>query len=89
MSAFDREMTVAKLAGARARKKAATGKCEGRKSHIEVRPDVVALARKLRRKTKAGQMSLRGISAELAVHGHVNERGKPFNPASIGAMLAR
>ena len=42
-----------------------------------------------RRKPKGGQMSLRAISAELAARGHVNERGKPFNPNSIAAMLAR
>ena len=40
-----------------------------------------------RRKPKGGQMSLRAISAELAARGHVNERGKPFNPNSIAAML--
>ena len=34
-------------------------------------------------------MSLRAISAELAARGHVNERGKPFNPNSIAAMLGR
>jgi hypothetical protein len=50
----------------------------------------VALVKALRRrKPKGGQMSLRAISAELAVRGHVNERGQPFNPNSIAAMLAR
>ena len=42
--------------------KVATGKCGGRRSYFEVRPDVVALARQL----QAGGMSLRKISAELA-----------------------
>ena len=73
---------AARLAGARRRKRKATGqKVEGRKSHAEKRPEVVALAKALRRKKpKGGQMSLRAISAELAARGHVNERGKPFNP---------
>jgi hypothetical protein len=53
---------VAKLKAARDRKKTATGKCGGRRSYFEVRPDVVALARQL----QAGGMSLRKISAELA-----------------------
>jgi len=58
---------VAKLAAARKRMREAKGKCEGRKSYAELRPDVVALVKKLRRrKPKGGQMSLRAISGELA-----------------------
>ena len=90
---FEKASTVAKLAAARKRRREATGKCEGRKSHAELQPDVVALARRLRRrKPKGGQMSLRAISAELAAQGHVNERGRPYNPKSIaldaGAMMS-
>lgn len=85
---FEKASTVAKLAAARKRKREATGKCEGRKSHAELRPDTVELARKLRRKTKAGQMSLRAIAAELKEAGHVNERGRAYNPKSVAAMLA-
>jgi hypothetical protein len=50
----------------------ATGeKVEGRKSHAEARPDVVALAKRLaRKKPKGGALSLRAISAELAEQGH-------------------
>jgi DNA invertase Pin-like site-specific DNA recombinase len=86
---FDKTSLVAKLAGARRRKHLATGrKVEGRKSHAEERPEVVALAKALRRKKpKGGQMSLRAISAELAARGHLNEHGKPFNPNSIASML--
>ena len=86
---FDKTTTVAKLAAARKRKRLATGKCEGRKSHAEERPDAVALAKKLaRRKPKGGQLSLRAIAAELASQGYLNERGKPFNHKSIAVMLA-
>ena len=35
---FDKAMTVAKLRGARERKRRDTGKCEGRKSHAEFNP---------------------------------------------------
>ena len=87
---FDKASTVAKLAAARKRKREATGKCEGRKSLAELHPDAVALARRLRRRRpKGGQRSLREISAELGAAGHVNERGKPYNPKSIAAMLMR
>ena len=90
ISEFEKASTVAKLAGARRRKRIATGqKVEGRKSHLEERPDVVALAKALRRrKPKGGQMSLRAIAAELAVQGFLNERGKPFHHKSVAAMLA-
>ena len=89
ISEFEKASLVAKLAGARRRKRAATGqKVEGRKSHLEERPEVVALAKALRRKKpKGGQLSLRAISAELAARGHLNEHGKPFNPYSIKSML--
>ena len=85
---FEKASIVAKLAVARKRKRDATGKCEGRKSFVEARPETVALARKLRRKKpKGGQLSLRAIAHELAALGHVNERGKIFNPKSVATML--
>jgi DNA invertase Pin-like site-specific DNA recombinase len=87
---FEKTTLVAKLAAARRRKRVATGeKVEGRKSHIEARPDVVKRAKALaRKKPKGGRLSLRAISAELAEQGFLNERGRPFNPKSIAAMLA-
>jgi DNA invertase Pin-like site-specific DNA recombinase len=90
ISEFDKAMTVAKLRGARERKRRDTGKCEGRKSHAERNPELVALVRQLRRKRpKGGQRSLRDISAELAQRGIMNERGTPFSAASIASMLER
>ena len=86
---FEKAGLVAKLAAARKRKRVATGKCEGRKTHAERRPEAVALAKALSRKRpKGGQMSLRAVSAELAARGFLNERGAPFNHKSIAAMLA-
>ena len=89
VSEFDKAMVVAKLKGARERKRVITGKkVEGRKSHVELRPELVALVRQLRRKRpKGGQRSLRDISAELAQCGIMNERGVPFSAASINSML--
>lgn len=86
---FEKASAVAKLAAARKRKREKEGKCEGRKSHREARPDMVAIARQLRRKRpKGGQMSLRQVSTELAARGFLNERGAPFNPKSVAAMVA-
>jgi DNA invertase Pin-like site-specific DNA recombinase len=91
ISEFEKASTVAKLAGARRRKRLATGsKVEGRKSHFEERPEVVALAKALARKRPGGKrLTLVAISAELAAQGHVNERGKPFHHKSVASMLGR
>ena len=80
---FDKAMTVAKLRLARDRVRKRDGKCEGRKSHAEERPEVVDLVRRLHR----DGMSYRAISVELAELGHLNERGKPFHHKSVRAML--
>lgn len=89
---FEKASTVAKLAAARKRKRDRTGKCEGRKGHAELRPDVVRLVRELRhvgagRKPKGKVPSLRTIAAEVAARGYVNAMGKPFNAKSIASML--
>jgi DNA invertase Pin-like site-specific DNA recombinase len=88
ISEFDKAMTVAKLRGARERKRREAGKCEGRKSHAERNPGLVALAKRLhRQKPKSGRLSLRAISAELAAAGFLNENGQPFAAASVKSML--
>jgi len=40
---FEKATTVAKLKAARDRKRARDGKCEGRRSHLETNPELVAL----------------------------------------------
>jgi DNA invertase Pin-like site-specific DNA recombinase len=87
---FEKTTLVAKLAAARRRKRVATGKkVEGRKSHAEKRPDIVALAKALaRKKPKGGKLSLRAVAAEMAAQGYLNERGRPFNPKSVSVLLA-
>jgi DNA invertase Pin-like site-specific DNA recombinase len=88
ISEFDKAMTVAKLRGARERKRREAGKCEGRKSHAERNPELVALAKRLhRQRPKGGRMSLRAISTELATQGFLNENGRPFAAASVRSML--
>jgi len=87
---FEKASSVAKLAAARKRKRESEGRCEGRKPLSETRPEVVALARKLRRrKPKGGQLSLRGVASELAARGFLNERGKPYAAKSVARMLGR
>jgi DNA invertase Pin-like site-specific DNA recombinase len=86
---YEKARLVAKLKAARDRKRAIGTKVEGRKSHAELNPEMVALARQLRRKRpKGGQRSLREISRELAAAGYLNEHGRPFAPNSVRNMLA-
>ena len=85
---FEKASSVAKLAAARKRKREREGRCEGRKPLSETRPEVVALARKLRRRRpKGGQLSLRRVSRELATRGFLNERGKPYAAKSVASMV--
>ena len=64
ISEFEKTSLVAKLKAARERKKATGVKVDGRLSHAEKRPEVVALAKQLRRKRpKGGQRSLREVAA--------------------------
>jgi DNA invertase Pin-like site-specific DNA recombinase len=79
---FDRALTVAKLRGARERKKLATGKCEGRKSWAEMDPAMVAMARELRQSGK----SLNGVRVALANLGFVSSSGTPFTRSVVSRM---
>ena len=78
---YEKGRLVHELRHARERKRQEGGKCEGRKSHKELRPEVVAECKRLRRAspTTGERRGLRKISEELAVLGFLNERGKPYN----------
>jgi DNA invertase Pin-like site-specific DNA recombinase len=88
---YEKARLVGKLKQARDRKRQDEGKCEGRKSHAELRPAVVAEAKRLHRASpKTGERrSLRKISAELAALGYLNERGALYSAKSVRAMLAQ
>ena len=75
---FEKASIVAKLAAARKRKREREGRCEGRKPFSETRPEVVALARKLRRRRPKGGR----------LESYFNERGKPYAAKSVASMLA-
>ena len=89
VSQFEKAMLVAKLKGARDRKKAATGKCGGRKSYEERSPETVALARKLARyPVKGRKRSLRDVTAELEAAGHKTKDGGRYTATAVARMLA-
>src|SRR4051794_28691403 len=85
---YEKARLVAKLKAARDRKRAGGVKVEGRKSWAEINPEMVKEAKRLRRRTKAGQRSLRTIAAELAKLGYSNQRGAMFSPSAVASMLA-
>jgi DNA invertase Pin-like site-specific DNA recombinase len=84
---FEKSSLVAKLKAARDRKKAELGKCGGRKSYAEARPDTVALARQLRRELP--RPSLRDLSTALHARGHVNGAGNAYSATAVKNMLRR
>lgn len=86
---FEKAAIVHKLRVARERKRAATGKCEGRKSHAEAHPETVKIAKELRwiNKRMRERRSLREVSAMLAERGHVSASGTPYSASAVASML--
>jgi DNA invertase Pin-like site-specific DNA recombinase len=73
---FDKAMMVAKLRGARERRRREGGKCEGRKSHLERRPEAVAMAKRLHRASpKTGKRRAVAFSAGVSAHSCFFGRG--------------
>jgi hypothetical protein len=93
---LDKAMTVAKLRGARERKRRENGWCEGGSPlHVKY-PAAARLAKRLYRANPVTgkRRSLRKISDELRAAGHLmarkyrgNEAPRPFNPATIKRMI--
>lgn len=88
ISQFEKASLVAKLKAARDRKRAETGRCEGRKPPA---PEVVKLAKRLaRRNPKTGRKrSLQKISEGLAAEGYLGSTGKAYSREGIRKLLNR
>jgi DNA invertase Pin-like site-specific DNA recombinase len=82
---FEKSNLVAKLKGARDRRKAKLGQCEGRKTILERDPRIVAAAKALARGDR--KLSLREIAAELEAQGFVTKKGTRFAPSVVASML--
>ncbi len=88
VSEFEKAMVVSKLKGARDRKRATGVKVEGRKSYLEINPDMVRLAKRLHRYPVNGRRrSLRDVSTALAAAGFVTAAGKPYAAAAVAKMI--
>lgn len=86
---LEKGMLVAKLKHGRDRKRAQTGRCEGRKPYSEINPDLVRHAKRLARlnPTTKRRRSLREIAAELGRLGYLNAAGKPFDAGSVANLI--
>jgi DNA invertase Pin-like site-specific DNA recombinase len=85
VSQFEKAMLVAKLKGARDRKRKLTGKkCGGRLSYAERSADMVAMAKRLHK----GKKSLREIAVDLEAAGYVNAKGNRLQAAAVARMIA-
>jgi DNA invertase Pin-like site-specific DNA recombinase len=80
MNQLEKSMLVAKLKGARDRKRAATGRCEGRKPA----PDA---CREMAVELRGSGLSLREIGARLAAAGYHSPLGNTYAPSSVKAMI--
>jgi DNA invertase Pin-like site-specific DNA recombinase len=90
MAEYDKDMVVHRLRSGRDRIKATGAKCEGRKAHAELTPQIGREARRLARKSpKTGKTrSLRQIAAELATLGFLGSTGKPLSPSVVRDLIA-
>ena len=82
---YEKARLVAKLRSGRQRKRVETGKkVDGRKSHAEQRPEVVAEAKRLRRASpKTGKrLSFREIAPGSKTLATSSERGQPYSAQS-------
>jgi DNA invertase Pin-like site-specific DNA recombinase len=77
---LEKTMTVAKLKAARDRKRALTGRCDGR-------PPAPEAARVMAKKLHGQGLALRRIGARLAEAGFLSPSGKPYLAQSVKAML--
>lgn len=90
---FEKAMLVEKLKGARERKRRATGKKVGGRlnySEIEGGPDMIALAKRVRRYPINGKRrSLADVAKALADKGYLSSAGRPYTPTAVSRMLTR
>ena len=100
VSEFQKDELVLKLKGARERKKLinkvkgvktlnGNGKCEGRKSYYELNPEIIKIAKRLRRKSPKThkRLSLNKIALKLADYGYYNKNNKVFDGKQIERFL--
>lgn len=87
---YDKTMLVLKLKAARDRKKATAGKCEGRKSYHETKPELIAEIKRLRRKPRNGKrLSLKKTVDALNKQGFKSDTGKDITLIILKNIIYR
>lgn len=87
---YEKDMIVAKLKGARLRKRAEQGKCEGRRGYAEDGGEILAMIKKLRRRNGTRKrMTYACIAETLNEQGHTTLDGKPVTGANVAMILRR
>lgn len=84
---YDKNMIVLKLAGARMRKRAQTGRCEGRKPFGYFEGEDAALARM--KALRAEGLGFDRIAAALNTEGVPTRTGKPWHGFTVNGILTR
>lgn len=85
---LEKNLLVKKLRNARDRARAEKGKCEGRKSYVEVAPQVIEEIKRLRRKPKGGRrMTYVQVAGELNREGLKTVSKKPFTGQTVQNVL--
>ena len=88
VSQFEKEALVLKLRKARDCVRREKGRCEGNPAWVKgANKTIPEGAVKAAREARARGLSLRGVAAELARVGFLNQSGKPFAAQSIAHML--
>jgi len=84
---YDKTMTVLKLRGARERKKAKTGKCEGQHAFGE-KPGEDVILYKIRQSREVG-MTCAAIATYLNLEHHSTRSGKPWRASVVAKIIKR
>jgi DNA invertase Pin-like site-specific DNA recombinase len=86
---IEKKRLVKKLRAARDRKSDQRGRrVEGRKSYKEIKPELVAAAKRLRHGNRKERLSLRGVGARLATMGYTTRKGTSFSATQVKRLLS-
>jgi DNA invertase Pin-like site-specific DNA recombinase len=87
---YDKTMTVLKLRAARERKRKKHGKCEGRKSYDEIKPDTLMEIKRLHRKPRnRRRRTAKRIAEKMNAAGFTTADGNVFTGNNISTILHR
>jgi DNA invertase Pin-like site-specific DNA recombinase len=87
VAAYDKAMVVLKLRGARERKRAQTGRCEGAKPYGELPGEREVLDRMEALRTGGATLTL--IAETLNTDGVTPRRGTKWHPMAVARILSR